>query len=280
MKTACYRSANKKSSCFRLGSALNIEVAGDQGLTVPVLARSIKLGKGSAGGNWCRAGRGGVFGHAVFGGGVEFDEVEHDAVQRAKILGSVSAAGAVVILPEGGVQYPVALILYAPIQPDEYAELRSVGPQATDVIAGFPPKRRIIQAGGLSLNPHHAGHFLPFATQCGFNPLEFGGGLDDPPGDAPVGFGHASVAAPSGTGSRVELAVGEVKLVGDLLVQVALVALEREDVVAAFIHDLVGDVCGRHRLQAVMSGPSDGSDFGKQGDIRCLGGQSLILQPW
>lgn len=81
---------------------------------------------------------------------------------------------------------------------------------------------------------------------------------------------HIAVGAPSACRGEVELAQREVEMILHLLMEIALVAFQREDVVAPFGNDFVGDVgVGAHRVDAdrvalefeVFQQPGDGLDL-------------------
>ncbi len=165
------------------------------------------------------------------------EQVQGDAGQAGEVLGGVALADAAVVFAEVDVQAPVQVVLHAPVAADVLQQPRGVvGRQAADVVA--------VLAGGLAvdrplgLDADEAAQVLPLALLG--EPVDLRGRPDSPLLDP-------AVALVDGRGRAVGDAVAVVgqALVEELhrlLVQRALVALELQEVVAALVDDLLGDL--------------------------------------
>lgn len=171
------------------------------------------------------------------------EDVEDDPAQGAEVLRRVADVGLVVVFPESRVQNPMAAVLDAPVAADGLLEILRILFPAADVVSPFPlPLRAGGCAPAVGFHNGETGQRGPFGFHFRIEHSEVGRGQDRACGDASVRLFHIAVGAPSACRGEVELAQREVEMILHLLMEIALVAFQREDVVAPFGNDLVGDV--------------------------------------
>ena len=140
----------------------------------------------------------------------------------------------------------MAAVFDTPVTADPSAELLSRCYLAADVEALLPMSLLFTETIAFTFDHDEACQVPPALPDGWQHPVELVGHYDAPSGDSAIGLFHLLVKIPCCALVFDRLGGGEVELVDDLIVQGALVAFDRHQIIRLF----VSDTCGNGSLSA------------------------------